>query len=69
MYSAVFVPLGDEVPERFATKRRFRGGFGYRLSRKWRFEVLYIRDFARETLEEEADIAMNALDFRLKLFH
>jgi hypothetical protein len=64
-----FVPLGDDVPERFATKRRFRGGFGYRLSRKWRFEVLYIRDFARETLEEEADIAMNALDFRLKLFH
>jgi hypothetical protein len=26
-----FVPLGDDVPERFATKRRFRGGFGYRL--------------------------------------
>ena len=65
-----FYPLGgDEAPERFATKRRFRGGFGYRMSRKWRFEVLYIRDFARETLEEEADIAMNALDFRLKLFH
>jgi hypothetical protein len=64
-----FIPLGDEVPERFATKRRFRGGFGYRLSRKWRFEVLYIRDFARETLEEEADIVMNALNFRLKLFH
>jgi hypothetical protein len=64
-----FVPLDDEVPERFATKRRFRGGFGYRLSRKWRFEVLYIRDFARETLEQEEDIAMNALDFRLKLFH
>jgi hypothetical protein len=64
-----FVPLGADVPERFTTKRRFRGGFGYRLSRKWRFEVLYIRDFARETLEEEEDIAMNALDFRLKLLH
>lgn len=63
-----FFPLGDEVPERFATKRRFRGGFGYRLSRKWRFELLYVRDFARDTLEEEADIDMNALDFRLKMF-
>ena len=62
-----FFPVGDEVPERFATKRRFRGGFGYRLSRKWRFEVLYIRDFARATLEEPEDIDMNALDFRVKL--
>jgi hypothetical protein len=62
-----FVPLQDDVPERFATKRRFRGGLGYRLSRKWRFEVLYIRDFARETLEEEEDIDMNALDIRVKL--
>ena len=61
------MPLGDEVPERFATKRRFRGGFGYRLSRKWRFEVLYIRDFARETLDEAGNIEMNALDLRLKL--
>jgi hypothetical protein len=62
-----FVPLGDEAPERFATKRRLRGGFGYRLSRRWRFEVLYIRDFARETLEEPEDIDMNALDIRVKL--
>lgn len=63
-----FVPLNDDVPERFATKRRLRAGFGYRFSRKWRFELLYIRDFARETLEEPEDVAMNALDFRVKLF-
>ena len=63
-----FFPLGDEIPERFANKRRFRGGFGYRLSRKWRFEVLYIRDFARKTLGEPEDINMNALDIRVKLF-
>ena len=63
-----FFPLNDEVAERFATKRRFRGGLGYRLSRKWRLEVLYIRDFARATLEEPEDIDMNALDIRVKLF-
>ena len=62
-----FVPLGEEVPERFATKSRFRGGLGYRLSRRRRFELLYIRDFARETLEEPRDIDMNAIDFRLKI--
>jgi hypothetical protein len=69
MDAEFFVPLSGDVPERFATKRRFRGGLGYRLTRKWRFEVLYIRDFARETLEAEETIDMNALDFRVKLFH
>jgi hypothetical protein len=63
-----FVPLGEDIPERFATKSRIRTGLGYRLSRKWRFEALYIRDFARETLDEEVDIEMNALDLRLKVF-
>jgi len=62
-----FIPLGEDVPERFATKWRIRAGFGYRLSRKWRFEALYIRDFGRETLDEEGDIEMNALNLRLKL--
>ena len=62
-----FFPLGEDVPERFATKSRFRGGFGYRLSRRRRFEVLYIRDFARDTLDDPRDIDMNALDLRLKL--
>jgi hypothetical protein len=63
-----FVPIGNDVPERFATKRRLRGGFGYRLSRKWRFEVLFIRDYARETLDQEGDVELNVLDLRLKLF-
>jgi len=30
--------------------------------------VLYIRDFARETLDQEGNVDMNALDVRLKLF-
>lgn len=63
-----FVPLGEDIPERFATKRRFCSGLGYRLRRKWSFEVLYIWDLARETLDQEGDVDMNALDLRLKLF-
>jgi len=63
-----FVPLSDDVPERFATKQRYRGGFGYRRSHRWHFEVLYIRDFARETLDQGGNVDMNALDVRLKLF-
>jgi hypothetical protein len=63
-----FFPVGEDVPERFATKRRFRGGFGYRRSRKWRFEVLYIQDAARETLDEEEDVELKGLDLRIRLF-
>ena len=48
----IFVPLSDDVPERFATKARLRAGLGYRRDKKWRFELLYIRDGTRQTDEE-----------------
>ena len=63
----MFVPLSDDVPERFATKRRTRAGLGYRRDPKWRFEVLYIRDGTRTTDEGSFATAANIVDFRLKL--
>ena len=63
----IFVPLSDDVPERFATKRRTRAGLGYRRDPKWRFEVLYIRDGTRATGEGSFATAANIVDFRLKL--
>ena len=35
-----FIPLPDDVPERFANKQRIRVGIGWRRSREWRFEGL-----------------------------
>jgi hypothetical protein len=64
----IFVPLSDDVPERYASKRRVRAGLGCRLDRKWRFEVLYIRDATRETDEGSFATAANIVDFRLKMF-
>ena len=62
-----FVPLSEDVPERFATKRRTRTGVGFRRSDRWRFEVLYIRDGVRDTLDEEFDTAANIVNLKLKI--
>jgi len=64
-----FTPVSDEeAPERFATKRRYRAGLGYRRSYQWRFEALAMRDETRETLEGEIDIDAIMLDLRIKWF-
>ena len=64
-----FTPIGDDkAPERFATKFRARLGLGYRLSYAWRFEILAMRDEAKETLEDEIEIDAYILDLRLKWF-
>ncbi len=64
----IFVPLSDDVPERFATKARLRTGFGYRRDKKWRFEILYIRDGTRQTEGGSFATSANILDFRIKMF-
>ena len=58
----------DKPPERFASKRRIRLGVGYRHSYEWRFEVLAMRDEAKETLEDEIDVDAYMLNFRIKWF-
>jgi hypothetical protein len=58
----------DKPPERFASKRRIRLGLGYRHSYEWRFEVLAMRDEAKETLEDEIEVDAYMLDLRLKWF-
>jgi hypothetical protein len=63
-----YVPLGDEIPERFSTKFRVRAGLGYRIDYRMRLEFLYIRDSSRSTLEEDFEDDANIFDFRLKIF-
>ncbi len=64
-----FVPLDDDdVEERFATKRRFRIGLGYRHSYHWRFGVLLMRDSVRETLEGQPERDAQMINFRVHRF-
>ena len=62
-----FVPLGERAPETFASKFRARAGFGYRRDDRWRVEILYIRDWARNTFNH-FDNSVNAVDLRFQLF-
>lgn len=64
-----FVNLSDEkAAERFATKRRYRLGVGFRPSYQFRYELVAMRDYARETLDEEGDVDANMINFRFKWF-
>jgi len=64
-----FVPLDDQNPETFTTKWRFRVGPGVVVDRAWHLELLYIRDISRNTMEEEFENSVNAIDLRAKLYH
>jgi hypothetical protein len=59
-----FVTLGDPNPETFAEQWRFRVGPGLTANRAWRFELLYIHDITRNTLRDDFDASVNAIDLR-----
>ena len=61
----VFVPLTDDVPERFVNKFRFRGGLGYRIAFGWSIELLYMHDLNRESTLEDFNADANMVDLRL----
>lgn len=64
-----FVPLNsDAAAERFATKARTRAGLGYRRSYQWRFEILAIKDDAKDTLDEEFEVDAYILNLKAKWF-
>ena len=59
-----FINLGEEIEETFASRWRVRIGPGYRLNRGWRFELLYIFENTRNTLEGDFVRMNNAIDLR-----
>jgi Protein of unknown function (DUF2490) len=60
-----FVPLSDQQ-ERFASRRRYRGGLGYRHNRHWQTAALYLRTSSRNTIDEPFTTSENVLDLQLK---
>jgi len=63
-----YMPVSNDISERFASKFRFRFGPGYRLKYTNRFELLLIYDFGRDTLDDELDKDALAIDFRFKFY-
>lgn len=62
-----FVPVGDEVDERFATKVRVRAGLGYRIDEHHRLDLLYFHDWLRDTLEDTPTDSAQILDLRYRV--
>jgi Protein of unknown function (DUF2490) len=60
-----FIPHTDQT-ERFANRRRFRGGVGYRHDRTWQAAVLYIRTNSRNTIDEPFMTTENILELQFK---
>jgi hypothetical protein len=62
-----YQPLGDDIEERYVNKVRSRLGLGYRFSATTKLEFLYIRDWNRDSPEEEGAQDVQAFDFKVKL--
>ena len=63
----LFVPLSEDVPERFVESIRFRIGPGYRINSNYRVELMFMLDGTRKSplVDFEEDVYM--LDLRLTL--
>jgi hypothetical protein len=62
-----FVPIGPGVEERFANKFRLRVGLGYRVNARQRVDLLYLRDWVRDTIEGTRHATAHALDVRYRV--
>jgi hypothetical protein len=62
-----FVPLGDDVPERYVNKFRAGLGLGFRFSGRTKIELLYVRDWNRSSPGAASAEDVQALDARVKL--
>lgn len=62
-----YVPLGDEIDERYASKLRGRIGLGYRINARHRVDLLYILDRAKDTIEDSPTDSSQAIDLRYRL--
>ena len=60
-----FFPISDQH-ERFANKRRYRGGVGYRRNRAWGMSVLDVRTNSRNTIDDPFSTSENIIDFQVK---
>jgi hypothetical protein len=62
-----YQPLSEDIDERYVNKVRCRLGLGYRFSSRTKLELLYIRDWNRDSPDEEGSKDTQAFDLKVKL--
>ena len=60
-----FEPIGDDIPERFVNKFRFRIGPGYRINTRRKVELLFMYDLNRDSELVDFEEDAFAVDLRL----
>lgn len=60
-----FIPLSDDVPERFPTKTRFRLGPGYRHNERFKTELMFMLDKNRDSPLGDFEDDCYMVDLRL----
>jgi hypothetical protein len=62
-----FWVMDKQLDERFANQHRYRVGAGYKLSKDWRFELLYSKLYTRNIIS--ADFVESSDVFRIRIRH
>lgn len=63
-----FIPIDQDVKERFANRLRVRIGPGFRLNYTWRFEFVYTLQESYNTISGDLTTIDNLFRFRVKHF-
>ena len=63
-----FLVIDRNLEERYTNRYRFRAGLGYRLNYTWRFELQYMYQVARNTVDTEFDSSDGIIRIRIKQF-
>lgn len=61
-----YLPMGEEARERYVSKSRYRVGFDYRHTYRWRFYLYYIFENANDNVANSFRIDNHMVNIRLK---
>lgn len=61
-------PIDENPGERFANQGRIRAGIGYRQNYSWRYVIVFMEQFSRNTIDEGFKSANFIVDLRVHFF-
>ena len=64
----LFVPTNEKFSERFANASRIRAGVGYRHSFNWRYVIVLMEQFSRNTIDEGFKSSNFIINLRVHFF-
>ncbi|MCK5699565.1 MAG: DUF2490 domain-containing protein [Cyclobacteriaceae bacterium] len=63
-----YFPLDENPGERFANQGRIRAGIGYRQNYNWRYVIVFMEQFSRNTIDEGFKSSNFIVDLRVHFF-